>query len=114
MYEYKAKVVRVYDGDSVRADIDLGFGVWIRNQAIRLVDINTPEIRGEEREAGLRSKQRLIELLDLTENECIIKIQKYDYRGKYGRILGEIWTETSSISINEILLNEGFAVKYGS
>ena len=51
-YIYKAEVVSVYDGDTITVDIDLGFNVVLRKQKIRLGGINTPEIRGEEREEG--------------------------------------------------------------
>ena len=115
MYEYRAKIVSVYDGDSVRADIDLGFGVWLNNQAIRLARINKPEIRGEEKEEGLRAKQRLLEILGYSTNDCIIKVKKYNDRGKYGRIIAELWVETGTtqaVSVNEMLLNEGYATKY--
>jgi micrococcal nuclease len=51
LYTYKAKVLSVYDGDSLRLDIDLGFKVVMQNQRVRLLGIDTPEVRGEEREA---------------------------------------------------------------
>ncbi len=112
MYEYNAKVLRVYDGDTIRADLDLGFGIWMRNQSIRFKGINTPELRGESKAAGIVSRDRLIELLEAAGNECVIKTSKDKQTGKYGRILGEIWVDTQPISVNEILLNEGLAVQY--
>ena len=57
MYEYKGYVTKVYDGDTITVDIDLGFDILFKNQKIRLSRINTPEVRGEEREEGLKSKQ---------------------------------------------------------
>ena len=56
-------MVGVYDGDSVTLDIDLGLGIWSTGQKCRLSGIDTPEIRGEERIEGLKSKQRLCELI---------------------------------------------------
>lgn len=112
MYEYNAKILRVYDGDTVRADLDLGFGIWMRNQSIRLRGINTPELRGDEKEAGIVSRDRLRELLDEVGNVCVIKTQKDSQRGKYGRILGEIKVEGQELSLNQILIDEGLAVSY--
>jgi len=112
MYEYNAKVRRVYDGDTIRADLDLGFGIWMQNQSIRFMGINTPELRGDSKEAGIVSRDRVIELLDGAGNECVIKTSKDKQTGKYGRILGEIWIDTQPISVNDILLNEGLAVEY--
>ena len=65
MYEYRAFVRKVYDGDTITVDIDLGFEVMLKNQKLRLYGINTPEVRGESREqesptSGLKS--RLIEI----------------------------------------------------
>ena len=56
-YEYRAGNFSVVDGDTVRCDIDLGFGVWLRDQILRLHGINAPEIRGGERPEGLASKE---------------------------------------------------------
>jgi len=112
MYEYNAKVLSVYDGDTIRVDLDLGFGIWMRNQSIRFTGIDTPELRGDSKEAGIASRDRLIELLTQADNKCVIKTTKDNQRGKWGRILGEIWVDTQPISVNEILLNEGLAVQY--
>ena len=66
MYEYKAKILRVVDGDTVDVDIDLGFGVWLRNERVRIMGIDTPESRTrdkQEKKFGLLAKERLKELL---------------------------------------------------
>ena len=112
MYEYNAKILRVYDGDTVRADLDLGFGIWMRNQSIRLRGINTPELRGEEKEAGFAARDRLRALLLQVDNKCVIKTVKDDQKGKYGRILGELLTSEHEKSLNDILIDEGFAIPY--
>lgn len=110
MYEYKAIIKKVYDGDTVTLDIDVGFDVWIKNQRVRLLYINAPEIRGEERPEGLISKQRLLELIPIG-SDVIIKTKR-DRKGKYGRYLVEIFPLDSEISCNEILLNENLAKPY--
>ena len=114
MYRYNAKVIRVYDGDTIWVDIDLGFGVWMKNQSIRLKGINTPEVRGSEKIKGRVSRDRLIELLESAERDSSVTIQttKTKQRGKYGRILGEIFIENEERSLNQILLDEGLAVEY--
>jgi micrococcal nuclease len=112
MYEYKAELIRVYDGDTIWVDLDLGFGVWLRNQSIRLRGINTPEVRGSEKDKGIVSRDRLAELLDSAGGDCIIKTSRGKQKGKYGRILGEIFIENESSSLNQMLLDEGLAVEY--
>jgi micrococcal nuclease len=107
MYEYRAYVRRVYDGDTITVDIDLGFDVVMRNQKIRLLRINTPEIRGEEREAGLKSRDALRGKIS---NKWVRIKTQLDKKGKYGRWLGEIWLE--DVCINDWLLAEGLAEEY--
>jgi len=107
MYEYSAKVTKVYDGDTITVDFDLGFGIVLRKQKIRLLGINTPEVRGKSREQGLISRDRLRERI-MGEN-VIIKTTK-DRKGKYGRWLGEVFIKDENI--NQWLLNEGLAEKY--
>lgn len=107
MYQYRAFVKRVYDGDTITVDIDLGFNMVMRNQKIRLSRINTPEIRGASREAGLKSKLALEEKI-LNKN-IVIHTQK-DKKGKYGRWLAEIWL--ADVCLNDWLLSEGLAEKY--
>jgi len=107
MYEYMCLVRRVYDGDTITVDIDLGFGIVMSKQKIRLLKINAPEIRGKSRPAGLVSKLALEDKI-LGKN-IIIKTKK-DKKGKYGRWLGEIWFE--DMCINDWLISEGYAEKY--
>ncbi len=61
LYYYKAKIISVYDGDTVRVDIDLGLSTWIKNEKLRLARINAPELRGDEREAGMAARDFLRE-----------------------------------------------------
>ena len=107
MYEYRAYVEKVYDGDTITVDIDLGFDVVLHGQKIRLVRINAPEVRGEQRESGIKTRDALRERI---LNKWIkIKTQK-DKKGKYGRWLGEIWIDEECI--NDWLLSEGLAEVY--
>lgn len=104
MYHYRAKARSVYDADTVRLDIDLGFGVWLYNQSVRLYGINAPEVSGVERPDGLVSRDRLRERL--LEQNVVIQTFK-DTKGKYGRWLGVIWL--GGENINEWLVSEGLA-----
>ncbi len=107
MYEYRAYVRKIYDGDTITVDIDLGFGIVLHNQKIRLLRINAPEIRGEQREKGLVSRDALRNKIS---NKWIkVKTQK-DKKGKYGRWLGELWLEEECI--NDWLVSEGLAEIY--
>lgn len=117
MYEYKAIVTKVYDGDTITVDIDLGFGIWTKKQTIRLFGINTPEVRGDEKEQGYISRDRLREWVLGKE---VILVTAKDKKGKYGRWLGSIYpygefmseTIEGSVSYNQRLINEGLAEKY--
>ena len=115
MYEYRCKVVRVIDGDTVDVDIDLGFGVWLHKERVRLYGIDTPESRTrdlEEKKYGLAAKEFLTKMLD-DEGGIILKTHK-DAEGKFGRILGELWrtTEYGDQSINQYLVDKHHAVRY--
>ena len=110
MYEYKCKMVKVVDGDTIDVDIDLGFGVWMRNQRIRMHGIDTPESRTrdlEEKKYGLAAKDFLIKWTNA--GGLTLKTHKDD-RGKFGRILGEIWCFDTNV--NENMIEEHHAVRY--
>ena len=114
MFEYKCKLIKVIDGDTIDVDIDLGFGVWLRNQRIRMYGIDTPESRTrdlEEKKYGLAAKAFLAEMLD--DSHLILKTHK-DERGKFGRILGEVWRTTNFAdqSINDYMIEKHHAVAY--
>ena len=112
MYEYKAKLIRVIDGDTIDALIDLGFDVWVKKR-IRLYGIDAPESRTknlEEKALGLKSKERLTQLLEEYNNEFILESRGI---GKYGRCLGVLLIGTiGEINVNDMLLHEGYATKY--
>ena len=107
MYTYKAKLDRVIDGDTVDANIDLGFDITIHKR-IRLAGIDTPESRTrdfEEKARGLASKDKLIELLG--DGNFVLESKEV---GKYGRVLGTLHID--DMNINDTLVKEGFAVEY--
>ena len=103
-YTYKAVITSVYDGDTVTADIDLGFHVWLHGEKLRLARINTPEVRGNERKQGLVSRDWLREKID--GKQVIIKSRK-DKKGKYGRYLVELFFD--NVNINDELVNQELA-----
>ncbi len=105
MYEYDAYVTKVYDGDTITVDIDLGFEVWLKGQKLRLIGIDTPEVRGPERPEGILARDALRSMI-LNKK---VRIKSYG-RGKYGRWLSEVFIE--DININQRLLAEGFARPY--
>ena len=114
MFEYKCNLVKVVDGDTVDVDIDLGFGVWLRKQRIRLYGIDTPESRTRdkvEKVYGLAAKDFLSKML--STGEMSIKTYK-DAKGKFGRILGELFMKTSigELSVNQSLVENSHAVRY--
>ena len=115
MYEYKVNILKVVDGDTVDVDIDLGFGVWLRNERVRLAGIDTPESRTSdaiEKVFGQAAKDRLNSLLG-AEAILISRISKSgdNVKGKFGRIIGNFKTKDGEV-IADILMNEGHAVAY--
>ena len=116
MYEYKCKVRKVVDGDTVDIDIDLGFGVWLNDERVRIMGIDTPESRTSdkiEKIFGLAAKERVKHLLG--ESPVLISKVKGDgneeMRGKFGRILGDFRLEDGN-TLTSKLMAEGHAVAY--
>ena len=117
MYEYRCKVIKVIDGDTVDVDIDLGFDIMLRDERVRIMGIDTPESRTRdkvEKKFGLASKARLKELIG-GKSGPILKTQinkkGEDMRGKFGRILGDFVTDDGRM-VTDILVEEGHAVAY--
>ena len=121
MYEYKAIVERVVDGDTIDVIIDLGFKTW-KKVRVRMEGINTPESRTrdlEEKKRGLAAKDRLVEILELNNNECILQVSGV---GKFGRAIASVFVTSLSpthedssltlINVNQQLITEGHAVSY--
>ncbi len=109
LYQYKAFVTKVYDGDTITVEIDLGFKTLVKGEKVRLNRINAPEVRGDSREEGLKSRDYLRELI--LNNEIILETVK-DKKGKYGRYLGEVFLKQENgewLNINNDLVDKGFA-----
>ena len=106
MYQYKAKIIDVYDGDTVTAVVDLGF-LHFQEMKLRLYGIDTPELKGDDRERGLEVRDILRNLI--LDKEVMIHSYK-DKQGKYGRYLATIFLD--GININNWLVDEGHAVVY--
>ena len=116
MYEYKCKIRKVVDGDTVDIDIDLGFGVWLNDERVRIIGIDTPESRTSdpiEKKFGLAAKERVQHLLG--EGATLISKVKGDgneeMRGKFGRVLGDFRTSQGDLLTSK-LMKEGHAVAY--
>jgi len=120
MYKYKAKLVRIVDGDTLDVMIDLGFKTWVKKR-VRLHGINAYESRTRdkvEKAKGLAAKARLKEVLEGQEEFALIS----HGLGKYGRCLGEIHVTKMYIksreyhgkSVNRMLVEEGHAKEYKS
>jgi micrococcal nuclease len=109
-YRYNVKVTRVVDGDTVDVDIDLGFGMVYKKQRVRMMGIDTPESRTrnlEEKFYGKQSKYHLEKLL----KDQKVQLLSHD-KGKFGRILGELFIGSSNFSVNQQMIKEYHAVPY--
>lgn len=105
MYEYKATVVSVYDGDTITVDIDLGFHITMR-RSVRLAEINAPEVKGSDKVLGQQSRDRLRELLPIGS---ITTLQTFkDGTEKYGRYLATV-INSEAVNVNARMVDEGFA-----
>lgn len=111
MYKYRCKVLRVVDGDTVDVDIDLGFGIWVHRERIRVMGIDTPESRTRdltEKAFGLAAKEFVKSLMPIGSMQ-IIKTQK-DKTGKFGRVLGDFIIEGKLLT--EHMIENYHAVPY--
>ena len=109
MYEYNCEVTRIVDGDTVDVIIDLGFDISYKSR-VRLYGIDTPESRTrdkDEKVRGLMSKQYLVD--ELSKGQVVIKTYK-DKKGKFGRVLGEMYV--ADRNINLMMVDDYMAVKY--
>ena len=112
MYEYRAKVTRVIDGDTVDVDVDLGFDVWLKSR-VRLYGIDTPESRTrnkEEKYRGLLAKEYLKSWIKKAKGIVILKTKKGEETGKFGRILADIIVD--GVSVNKLMIKDNHAVAY--
>lgn len=120
MYEYKAVVTHVHDGDTVTLDVDLGFGTWRRDMNIRMVGINAPEIRTAD-PAGYAARDYLRALIP--DGKLILLRSLKDLADKYGgRWLGTLYSPPlfgadgqlvdAGTNLNELMVSSGHAVVY--
>ena len=117
MYEYSCKILRVIDGDTVDVDIDLGFGVWMHKERVRLHGIDTPESRTrdlEEKKYGLAAKEYVKGFLPIGSQQTLTT--EKDKTGKFGRILGKFLVhdvkEDREMHLGQIMIREHHAVEY--
>lgn len=114
MYEYRAKVINVVDGDTVDVDIDLGFDIILRDERVRIMNIDTPETRTTDRVEKLFGNLATERVKELLDGNVILytKLNKQgeDMRGKFGRVLGDF--KIGDKLLTDILVEEGHAVKY--
>ena len=111
-YEYKATLVRVVDGDTCDALIDLGFNTWVKKR-IRFMGVDTWESRTrdlEEKKKGLAAKAYTKDILE-NSDEGKFALRSHGV-GKYGRVLGELFVKGQTKSLNELLIENGHAYKY--
>ena len=110
LYYYRARVVSVYDGDTITVDIDLGLHMWIREENVRLARINASEVRGIDRDQGVAARDYL--RAQLVGKDIILETIK-DREEKYGRYLGEIWLKDETghfVNINDLIVQNGHAI----
>jgi len=117
--EYDVKVIKVVDGDTVDVDINLGFGVWLHDERVRIMGIDTPESRTSDKVEDLfgeAAKARLKELMEDGGKLITTEDRKgEDMKGKFGRILGDFYVERyegEKEKVTDIMIEEGHAVAY--
>ena len=116
MYEYRCKILRVVDGDTVDVDIDLGFGMWMHKDRVRMMGIDTPESRTRdkvEKKFGLASKQFVKDMMPVGSKQVLktqIDRSGEDKKGKFGRILGDFLIDGKKLT--ETMIKEGYGVVY--
>ncbi|MDH5257464.1 MAG: thermonuclease family protein [Gammaproteobacteria bacterium] len=112
LYCYRAEVASVYDGDTCTVNIDLGLGIWKKSEKLRLNRINSPEMRGDDKEQGKLARDYLRSVI--SDREILLQTI-LDKKGKYGRYLAELWVMDSSGSwqnVNDMMIQSGHATYY--
>ena len=117
MYEYKCKVKRVVDGDTMDVILDLGFDVH-HAVRVRMAGIDTPESRTRDKDEKARGKLSKAFLKEsIKGKKIVLKTKIKDSKGKFGRVIAEVWAEFEKGSlrnINELMIKECYAVKYNA
>jgi len=108
MYTYNCMIIRVIDGDTVEALIDLGFNCHYRSP-VRLKGINSPEMHGTTREAGIKAREKLTTLLAYPPIQITTEFSKD--KDKYGRVLGT-FINYENLNVNQAMIESGHAVAY--
>ena len=112
--EYKCKVLKVVDGDTVDVDIELGFGIVLTDERVRVMGIDTPESRTSDKVEDLFGELAKARVKELMESDVILITQEdkhgEDMKGKFGRILGDFKVDGKLVT--DILIEEGHAVAY--
>jgi micrococcal nuclease len=117
--EYKCKVLKVVDGDTVDVDIELGFGIVLTDERVRVMGIDTPESRTSDKVEDLFGEAAKARVKELMEGEVILITQEdkhgEDMKGKFGRILGDFYVERyegTREKLTEVMIDEGHCVPY--
>ncbi len=110
-YEYKAKLVRVIDGDTLILELDLGFKIRVQH-TVRLLGINTPEMIGEQHVEGKLAKQAVIDALAHSVGDLVVKTHRPAKKDMYGRYIAEVFYVDllgTVVNLNEWLVAQGLA-----
>lgn len=114
MYQYYVREIKsVVDGDTIDVVIDLGFNILFERR-IRMAGIDTPESRTKDRfekSLGIESKEYLKKHLKDAKS-IVIKTEKMNSSEKYGRILGWVYINGDTVSLNDMMINDGYAWGY--
>lgn len=102
-YQYRARVIRIIDGDTLVVDIDLGFKLWFQSVHVRLARVDTAEVRGAEREEGKEAREYVESLFDATDVDFhLVSLG----RDKYGRVLGEVFLADGR-NLSDLIIQNG-------
>lgn len=130
MYQYKAIIRKVIDGDTMEIDIDLGLSIWVRNEKIRLYGINTPEVYGVKKgspewELGNKASEFVKRIVK--EGQEVIIVTYKDRKEKFGRFLADLFIRIDEIEVaglaeirnidgyyclNDLMVAKNLAVRY--
>ena len=117
MYEYKCKIKRVVDGDTMDVILDLGFDIH-HSVRVRMAGIDTPESRTRDKDEKARGKLSKAFLKEsIKGRKIVLKTKIKDAKGKFGRVIAEVWAEFEEGSlrnINELMIKECYAVRYNA